>query len=115
MIDPPNSPPHPQLAPRLKKIQDITDADIESALATLRGISPECLTLLRRIFSIDPGPRPGLAQIMADPWFRQFLPDLSRLAVTAPKDTQSVEEVACILQVGWRARGGWVGEGWWVR
>ena len=43
---------------------------------------------------------------MADVWFRQFLPDLSKLAVAQPRVQQSVEDITAILQVG-----GWVGGG----
>ncbi len=35
-----------------------------------------------------------------DPWFRQFLPDLSKLAVAQAREQQGVAEITRILQVG---------------
>ena len=85
--------------PRLKKIQDLALSDVDAALAKLPGdVSADCCALLRRIFSIPPAARPCLADIMADPWFRQFLPDLSKLAVAQPREQQGVAEITRILQ-----------------
>ncbi|KAL4432868.1 hypothetical protein ABPG77_008194 [Micractinium sp. CCAP 211/92] len=84
---------------RLKKIQDLTPQDVEAALAKLpRDVSAGCVSLLRRIFSIPPPVRPSLNDIMVDAWFRQFLPDLSKLAVAQPREQQSVAEITAILQ-----------------
>lgn len=41
-----------------------------------------------------------------DPWFRQFLPDLSKLAVAQAREQQSVAEITRILQVGAGPAGG---------
>jgi hypothetical protein len=51
---------------------------VERACGKLRGVSPECVDLLRRILVINPIQRASLAAIMEDAWFCQFLPDLSR-------------------------------------
>jgi serine/threonine-protein kinase SRK2 len=84
---------------RLKKIQELAPADVDAALAKLPSdVSADCVALLRRIFSIPPAARPTLADIMADPWFRQFLPDLSKLAVAQAREQQSVAEITRILQ-----------------
>lgn len=138
---------HPPLhRRRLKAIQDLGQADVDSAISKLpRDVSPECVSLLRRIFSIAPAGRPALADIMADPWwvggwvgvrlrclvrqhgrrdcrlstpphsgppthsgphptpphpprrFKQFLPDLSKLAVAQPREQQGVAEITKIL------------------
>ena len=45
-----------------------------------------------------PSPPPHPAP--QDPWFRQFLPDLSKLAVAQAREQQSVAEITRILQVG---------------
>lgn len=104
---PTTNPTHQTQPRRLKAIQDLVPSDVESALSKLpRDISADCVALLRRIFSIPPAGRPALADIMGDPWFRQFLPDLSKLAVAQPREQQSVAEITSILQVG-----GWEGPG----
>jgi hypothetical protein len=78
---------------------------VEAALGKLpRDVSPECVALLRRILCIPPAGRPTLSDIMGDPWFKQFLPDLSKLAVAQPREQQGVAEITRIVQVG-----GWVG------
>lgn len=84
---------------RLKKIQDLAPQDVEAALGKLpRDVSAGCVALLRRIFCIAPPARPSLNDIMVDAWFRQFLPDLSKLAVAQPREQQSVAEITAILQ-----------------
>ncbi|PSC72848.1 sulfur stress regulator [Micractinium conductrix] len=84
---------------RLKKIQDLSPVDVEAALGKLPSdVSPDCVALLRRIFAIEPAQRPSLTDLMADVWFRQFLPDLSKLAVAQPRVQQSVEDITAILQ-----------------
>ena len=66
---PPPTPTHPLTRRRLKAIQDLVPGDVEAALSKLpRDVSPDCVALLRRIFSIAPATRPALADIMADPW-----------------------------------------------
>ena len=53
----------------MQAIQDLAPGDVEAALSKLpRDVSPDCVALLRRIFSIAPATRPALADIMADPW-----------------------------------------------
>lgn len=52
--------------------------------------------------------------MVQDPWFRQFLPDLSKLNLAPPKETQDESEIKAILQVGregyeWGRVGGGVG------
>eukprot|EP00887_Chlorella_sp_A99_P001505 scaffold8.g1505.t1 len=74
---------------KLETIQQLTAADVQAACAHLRGVSPECVSLLLRIFEIDPARRLSYAGVMADPWFRQFLPDLSKLTVAPPKEAQA--------------------------
>lgn len=83
---------------RLRKIQDLVPADVDLALTKLpHDISPDCVTLLKRILCIAPAARPTLADIMVDVWFRQFLPDLSKLAVAQPREQQGVDEITLIL------------------
>ena len=104
----PHCPPAP-LPRRLKRIQDLVPPDVEAALGKLpRDVSPECVALLRRILCIPPAGRPTLSDIMGDPWFKQFLPDLSKLAVAQPREQQGVAEITRIVQVG-----GWVGPRAW--
>ena len=92
-----------------------------AALAKLPpDTSPDCVAMLRRILTLDPPARPCLLDIMAEPWFRQFLPDLSKLNVSQPREQQSVQEITRILQVrsrcdgvAWRRGvGGGCGRGW---
>lgn len=82
---------------KLETIQQLTAADVQAACAHLRGVSPECVSLLLRIFEIDPARRLSYAGVMADPWFRQFLPDLSKLTVAPPKEAQTEDEINRIL------------------
>ncbi|GAB4820500.1 hypothetical protein N2152v2_007546 [Parachlorella kessleri] len=82
---------------RLRRIQDLTQADVATALSKLRGVSAECVSLLQRVLQVDPVKRLALLQIMEDPWFRQFLPDLSKLNLAPPKDTQAESEIKAIL------------------
>ena len=110
---------------RLKRIQDLVPPDVEAALGKLpRDVSPECVALLRRILCIPPAGRPTLSDIMGDPWFKQFLPDLSKLAVAQPREQQGVAEITRIVQVcvcvpqtlGGAGLGGWpwlIGVPWW--
>jgi hypothetical protein len=70
------------------------------------------VALLRRILCIPPAGRPTLSDIMGDPWFKQFLPDLSKLAVAQPREQQGVAEITRIVQVCVCApdgRGRWAG------
>jgi serine/threonine protein kinase len=91
----------PASSRRLKRIQDLVPADVQAALSKLPSdVSPACTSLLRSILCIAPAQRLSLADIMADPWFTQFLPDLSKLAVAQPREQQSVEEITRILAVG---------------
>ena len=81
----------------LKRIKELTDADVAVALQRLQGCSEGCIHLMRQMLAVDPQARVSLDGIMADPWFCQFLPDLSKLMVARPAETQSEEEVRRVL------------------
>jgi len=81
----------------LRRIKELTDADVAEALLRVPDASPACINLLRKMLVIDPRQRISLEGIMADPWFRQFLPDLSKLTSSPPKEVQSEEEVLRVL------------------
>lgn len=49
---------------RLRRIQDLTQADVTHALSKLRGVSVECVSLLGRVLQVDPQQRLTLGQIM---------------------------------------------------
>ena len=49
---------------RLRRIQDLTQADVATALSKLRGVSAECVSLLQRVLQVDPVRRLTLLQIM---------------------------------------------------
>lgn len=84
---------------RLKLIQGLTPYDVEVAVGKLVGISPECLDLVRQLLDIDPRSRPTIAQVMANPWFRQFLPDVSTLGALRPQNSvQRDEEIGSVLR-----------------
>lgn len=83
----------------LARVQGLADADVDRALCKLAGVSvsPECQALLRRVLAVDPAARPALGGIMQDPWFRQFLPDLSKLAAPTPRDVQTEADMLAAL------------------
>jgi serine/threonine-protein kinase SRK2 len=83
----------------LKRIKELTTADVDTALARLSGgvASPECIHLLKGMLYLDPKHRLSLDQIMMDEWFKQFLPDLSRMAAAAAREVQSEELVLQVL------------------
>lgn len=81
----------------LKRIKELTPVDVEVALARLPGVSAECTALMRRMLTIDPIARISLDGIMGDPWFRQYLPDLSKLTTPPRPDLQSEAEVLAVL------------------
>ena len=54
-------------------MQDLNEADIQDACSKLRGVSPECMALLTRIFVIDPERRLSLPDIMQVRWCAALL------------------------------------------
>jgi serine/threonine-protein kinase SRK2 len=83
----------------LRTIKDLTTHDVDTALSRLSGgvASQGCIHLLRGMLSIDPAQRLSLDQIMVDDWFRQFLPDLSKMPVGEEREVQSEDRVLEVL------------------
>jgi hypothetical protein len=81
-------------------IQALTQGDVAAAVAAVpRETSAACCALLSRLLAVDPGVRAGLGDVMRDPWFVQFLPDLSQLSCAAPSEAQSEAEIRAMVQV----------------
>lgn len=82
--------------PQLHNIKQLEDADVLRALEQLSDVSPGCKTLLCHMLKINPEDRISLDSIMQDPWFRQYLPDISRM-VTGP--SSSLQDERQVLEV----------------
>ncbi|KAL4535681.1 hypothetical protein Ndes2437A_g06384 [Nannochloris sp. 'desiccata'] len=83
----------------LRTIKSLTPKDVDIALSRLSGgvVSSECIHLLKGMLSIDPKQRYSLDQIMVDDWFKQFLPDLSKMTVAPEREIQSESHVLEVL------------------
>lgn len=83
----------------LRTIKNLTAKDVDTALSRLSGgaASPGCIHLLKGMLSIDPKQRLSLDQIMVDDWFKQFLPDLSKMAAGPEREVQSENRVLEVL------------------
>jgi len=81
----------------LKTITTLTSNDVDKALSRLRNVSQGCSALMKQMLAINPSDRISLDKIMIDPWFCQYLPDLSKLTVLPRKDVQSEVEILSIL------------------
>ena len=81
----------------LQRVQSLKDHDVAQALGKLKGVSPGCLDLLARMLVVSPAARLSLGGILQDPWFKQFLPDLSKLAAPAPREVQAEGEMLAAL------------------
>ena len=83
----------------LKRIKELTTADVDAALSRITGViaSPGCVNLLKAMLCIDPKQRVSLDQIMADEWFKQFLPDLSKMAAAQAREVQTEGHVLEVL------------------
>ena len=49
------------------------------------------------MLAVDPRRRLSLDDIMIDPWFKQYLPDISKMVVAPAKEVQSEEQVLAVL------------------
>lgn len=82
----------------LQRIKDLTASDVKTALSMVSPtVSDSCVDLLSAMLTIDPVKRISLDGIMQHEWFRQFLPDISKLVVRAKRTTQSESDVAEVL------------------
>jgi len=81
----------------LQRIKELTDADVADALARIPDISPACKALIRCMLIIDPSQRISWEGIMQDAWFRQFLPDISK--VTAGQQRREVQAEDAVRQI----------------
>lgn len=81
----------------LKRITELQDSDVDVALSRLPGLSSGCLGLLRSMLAVDPKRRLSLDEIMMDPWFKHYLPDISKMVAVPAKEVQSEEQVLQVL------------------
>ena len=101
----------------LKHIRDLQPKDVDAALSRLSECSPGCISLLQKMLAVDPVQRYSLDEIMADDWFKQYLPDLSKMSATQERERQSEVDVLAVLSRAEklseekRAGGGGIGGG----
>lgn len=82
----------------LQRIKDLVADDVAAALALVSPyVSPGCLQLLFAMLTIDPSQRVSLEGIMQNDWFRQFLPDISKMVARARRSSQPEDAVAVVL------------------
>jgi len=83
--------------PQLHNIKQLEDADVLRALEQLSDVSPGCKTLLYHMLKINPEDRISLDSIMHDPWFRQYLPDISKMVSGPSSSLQDEKQVLTVL------------------
>ena len=86
-------------APDLYQIKSLKDKQVDDALNVLSeyGVSNECKVLLKHTLRVNPNKRYGLDDIMRNPWYQEFLPDLSKMVSKKIEYDQSDEEVRLVL------------------
>ena len=83
--------------PQLHQIKSLTDSDVEEALEILSDVSPGCKSLLRELLRVDPSKRMGLDGILDNAWYKQYLPDLSRMMSRKTEYLQTDENIRLVL------------------
>jgi len=83
--------------PELYHIKKLTDADAIEALKVLHDTSPGCIELLSLMLRTNPAERLSLDEIMQHQWYKQYLPDISKIMVCTPEYLQSEEDVLRVL------------------
>jgi serine/threonine-protein kinase SRK2 len=83
--------------PQLYQIKNLRDTDVSAALDVLPDVSAECKTLLQQCLQVDPKKRIGLDGIIENTWFRQYLPDISKMVSTPVKHMQTEDEILLVL------------------
>jgi serine/threonine-protein kinase SRK2 len=86
-------------APDLYQIKTLKDKQVDAALDVLSeyGVSNDCKALLKHTLRVAPNKRYGLDQIMENSWYREYLPDLSKMVSRKTEYDQSDEEVRLVL------------------
>jgi len=86
-------------APDLYQIKNLKDRQVDIALDALSefGVSSDCKDLLKHTLRVNPAKRFGLDHIMKNAWYREFLPDLSKMVSKKTEYEQSDEEVRLVL------------------
>lgn len=84
-------------APQLYQIKTLRDLDVASALEVIPDVSAECKALLRECLRVDPEARIGLEDIIKNQWFKEYLPDISKMVSKPMKHLQSEEEILSVL------------------
>ena len=86
-------------APDLYQIKMLKDRQVDDALNVLSGygVSKECKDLLKHTLRVNPDRRWGLDDIMANSWYCEFLPDLSKMVSKKIEYNQTNEEVRRVL------------------
>ena len=83
--------------PQLHQIKSLTDNHVEAALEILSDVSPGCKSLLRELLRVDPSNRMGLDGILDNAWYKQYLPDLSKMISRKTEYLQTDEEIRLVL------------------
>lgn len=84
-------------APQLYQIKNLTDSDVSAALDAIPDASPECRSLLQDCLKVNPQKRLGLDDIIENQWFKQYLPDISKMVSKPTKHLQTEEEILLVL------------------
>ena len=90
----------------MRHIQGLSAEDVDAVCSSLTNVSDACRSLLHRILVVDSERRATFADIMADPWFKLYLPNLGDMSMAPPGDVQSEEQVLACLNVR-RRRADW--------
>ena len=79
--------------------RSLKDKQVDAALDVLSeyGVSNDCKALLKHTLRVAPNKRYGLDQIMENSWYREYLPDLSKMVSRKTEYDQSDEEVRLVL------------------
>lgn len=83
--------------PQLHHIKALSDSDVDHALQRLVDISPGCKNLMYCMLRTAPEQRIALDDIIQDDWYRQYLPDVSKMVARKPVFLQDRNEILQVL------------------
>lgn len=84
-------------APQLYQIKNLRDADVSTALGLIPDVSAACRGLLQECLRVDPTKRIGLDDIIENAWFKQYLPDISKMISKPAQHIQTEDEILLVL------------------